>query len=483
MAQPPKIDFTQNQLAYSYANNNSPSNTVHEERARYEDDIFPATMQGTFFDFWGRDKLYGRVNTKGNVVVVRETNLKQLKYSDSESPVYALNFVADAWRDFLDRVKKDMDLGRLFQSGPYYEMRAKKGWRSIDSSYHTYMTDTLYPVFSDVFLDQQRNKAEQVRDIDSFLRVFTDFSRVSLKFGGPMTLSGFTESIYCSPLNTGLVIEVSEDPHDADFDKIQSYLYDSNFEPIVDIASQYGFAIDKNAPWRFVADLRSPAMREYMFGVNTENIELPPNLLDDCGEPINLDIDLPEPYGFSTIQGFTDLIRHAPGYSQYENIKLDSKEEVVYRKMFQSAFTEIWSIDMDILRLYLIDFYNSIVKQKPTICKPRTFSNFLTNLRCGSENFEDELITRSQVNSSLFNSQVGVYRDKWNLKCYYILRVLERALNKNKIDVKKDIRKMIDVYDHGVGNLDYNYLLSLKYMQDQFIMPIGVNPPLRPQMT
>ena len=103
--------------------------------------------------------------------------------------------------------------------------------------------------------------------------------------------------------------------------------------------------------------------------------------------------------------------------------------------------------------------------------------------RCGSENFEDELITRSQVNSSLFNSQVGVYRDKWNLKCYYILRVLERALNKNKIDVKKDIRKMIDVYDHGVGNLDYNYLLSLKYMQDQFIMPIGVNPPLRPQMT
>jgi len=69
------------------------------------------------------------------------------------------------------------------------------------------------------------------------------------------------------------------------------------------------------------------------------------------------------------------------------------------------------------------------------------------------------------------------------LKCYYILRVLERALNKNKIDVKKDIRKMIDVYDHGVGNLDYNYLLSLKYMQDQFIMPIGVNPPLRPQMT
>jgi hypothetical protein len=191
MAQPPKPDFAQNQLAYSYASNNSRSNTVHEERRRYEDDIVPAVIESTIFDFWGRDKMFGRVNTDGNVVVAREGSLKQLKFSDAESPVYALNFVADAWRDFSEKVKRDTDLGRLFQSGPYYEMRAKKGWRSIDISYHEYMIDTVYPVLSDLFIGLQNDKAQQIKDIDSFLRVFTDFSRVSLKFGGPLTLSGF----------------------------------------------------------------------------------------------------------------------------------------------------------------------------------------------------------------------------------------------------------------------------------------------------
>ena len=481
MAQPKKPDFTKNQFAYSYGNNTSPSNIVHEERFRYAEDIFPAVIETAFFDFWGRDRLFGRVNTTGNAVIVRESSLKQLKYASADSPLYALNFVADAWRDFAEKVKQDMERGRLFQSGPYYEMKAKKSWVSADSSYHDYMVDVMYPVFSDLFLGLQKDKAQQITGIDSYLRVFTDFSKISLKFGGPLTLSGFLESIYCSPLNSGLVIEISNSSHAVDFEKIQNFLYDDNFGPISDIATQYGFAIDKNAPWRFVADLRSPAMREYMIGIDMEDFDLPLNGLDDCGEPVNTDVNLPEPYGYSAIPGFTDVLRHAPGYPQYEEMRLDSKEEVVYKKMFSSAFSEIWTLDMDILKFYLVDFYNAIVKAQPTICKPRDRSNFLSNNGCAIENFTDELITRVQVDSALFDSKSGAYRDKWNLKAYYILRSAERGLQKSKLGVKKDIRKMINVYDYSPGNSDYKYLLSLRYMQEKFILPLGINRALSPK--
>ena len=50
---------------------------------------------------------------------------KSLRHSTSVT-TFAINFVADAWGDFIDRVTDEANAGILYKDGPYYEMKAKK---------------------------------------------------------------------------------------------------------------------------------------------------------------------------------------------------------------------------------------------------------------------------------------------------------------------------------------------------------------------
>ena len=78
-----------------------------------------------------------------------------------------------------------------------------------------------------------------------------------------------------SPDTTGLSISFSEDKHDDDRLKITKWINDPNFQFFVNTAAKYSFFVDKNAPWRIVADLGSPVMLEYCktFGaLNINNV-------------------------------------------------------------------------------------------------------------------------------------------------------------------------------------------------------------------
>ena len=67
----------------------------------------------------------------------------------------------------------------------------------------------------------------------------------------------------CTPHVSGLMIELAEAPHDLDSLKA-SFLQDRNFNFFKSAASRHGFILDKNAPWRLIADMNSRGMRRYM---------------------------------------------------------------------------------------------------------------------------------------------------------------------------------------------------------------------------
>ena len=66
----------------------------------------------------------------------------------------------------------------------------------------------------------------------------------------------------------------------------------------------------------------------------------------------------------------------------------------------------------------------------------------------------------------------GAFGDKWNLKCYYLLRRTERKEGHSLREIRNNLRDTISVYNFVDGNTDRKYLLALKYLQQDIIKPV-----------
>ena len=467
MAQKQKPSIFEEPYLYSVASGDTGSEITHRSRKKYSDSVLRFIGPKRAFDFWGKDAYLGRINTVGNASIVNESYLKPLRYADAESPLFAINFVADAWRDFVEKLRELVSDGIMDPEGPYANLSAKKAFRSVTSEYHNYMIDVVYPLFTGAYLGSFEQENKRIRNIDSFLKIFTNFVNEYTESTGPITMSGFIESTFCSSLNSGLVISTSDDDHNDDFQKSQKYMLDENFDLVSSIASHYGFGIDQNAPWRFVADLTSPALKEYMVGVELEDFNIDPSKTDDCDNPLISD-RLPQidPYGYSAIPALSDLIRHAVGYNEYRDTLADVEDaEVIFRTFYSTAHTEVWRTDMDIIKVYFLDFYNSLVGQQPSI-------SVLVPDKTGiCLKSRIELINRQTMSYDKFK-QNGAYGDKWNLKCYYLLRRTERGMSHSSRIIKENLKELINIYNYVGGNTDRKYLLALKYLQQDILEPI-----------
>jgi hypothetical protein len=122
----------------------------------------------------------------------------------------------------------------------------------------------LYRVFTGKFLDHQERK-QKITSIDSFMEVFVEFvDKMAAKY--PFTRSGLILSKYSDPLLSGLIIDIAAGDHSDDRLKNRVFIKDPNFSIFRKVAAKHGFMIDKNAPWRLVADINSPKMRSLMRG-------------------------------------------------------------------------------------------------------------------------------------------------------------------------------------------------------------------------
>jgi len=446
---------------WSYGNAGLTSKTVFQERVLYDSIVFPNLVISNFFDFWDEDRLYGRVNPKGSAVYTRESYLKQLKYAAENETHFAVNFVADAWRDFCDRIRQLKNNNIIQDSGPYADMTASKSWRSASAEYHNYMTNILFPVFSDIFMSLAERE-NSVKNFGTFLDTFTEFSDTILNEVGPLTFSGFLESGITSPFSTGLVIEISYDDHNDDFNKLKTFFYDDNFPLIVDLCTQYGFSIDKNAPWRFVADIGNEAMQEYIYGLPMEGAEpLNINGLTDCEEPIiNDDLNQSvEPFTYSQVLGLEGVIRHSPGYRPYRLSQTTGFANSPYENVFGTAYRDPYELDMLFLQAYLLDFYNRHIIKKPFYEEEPSSANVCNP---GAKIIKE----RRQEGPEVYS----VYSDRWSLKTYYLLRCKEKKYQKTTAEKTKDYRKISSIYDLISGSPEQKFNGALRYIRENILV-------------
>jgi len=456
---------------FSYGSNALNSRDIFRQRSVYNRLIFSQENYPHLFNTWNEDRFYGIVNTKGNSVQVDKNQLRPLSFPSGESQ-FALNFVADAWRDFALRLRELSDQDLIFKNSPWSSPTVEKAWDSVPLLYDDYMVNIVYPSFNETFLDYGDRDA-QILGIETFIDQFEEFAELVMVKAGPFTKSGFIEGSYVSPMVSGLMIEVSDAPYDEDFAK--TYIFrDANFDLMLGIARQYGFTIDRNIPWRFIADLRNPAMREYMYGVPIIEFTPAAPLPADC-DPEFLDSEaIPRAAGYSQVPGQEDVIRRINvyvegdelhgGYKQYQSLRDVVDQHKIYEMLYSTAYSETWTTDMQTLQDYLQRFYNAYVENMPQVMSRAPISlenNCLPPV---------EMIRRSSITDEGFNN---IYGDRWQLKNFYVLRSVERATISSRQERISNIQEIMNIYN--LSNTDA-YDRALRYAQEKFIGPYDRDP-------
>lgn len=218
-------------------------------------------------DFNHQKAFYGRIDTHNRSIYPSEKFLKLVSGTDD---VMLLNFVSEALSDMLFKIERMKEIGKIPKSSIFYNITVKKGWESLLNDHHK----TMNAIFEGFILNYVNNPLNSVK-----IRNFQDYSKEFIYFLNkflvkfPITRSRMQLNNATNPRVSGLVFEIATDVHDDDESKYRNYILDKSFIQFQGILNSFGFMVDKNAPWRIIADLESPQMRFRMAEKGFETLQ------------------------------------------------------------------------------------------------------------------------------------------------------------------------------------------------------------------
>jgi hypothetical protein len=225
-------------------------------------------------NFWFVENLfYGRIREKSgeiSIIAPKEELLVNCKHTASPAPVKALDFVADAFEHLLVEYGKNRMQGKVSENSEYLSRLLAHG--GATPSYRSPrevrrgVSSRLLP-----YCQTLQDEIVHILSFEDFVPFFMEFLEHLVKVF-PVNRSSYLISKYSSPTASGLCLEVLKLDHSKDSEK-SKFLNDENFQIYKILAAASGFAIDKNAPWRLVADIASKRMLEFAAsrvpGINT----------------------------------------------------------------------------------------------------------------------------------------------------------------------------------------------------------------------
>ena len=213
---------------------------------------------GTVDFWWAERAFYGKVsmNEISEPVEPFTPYLKAIK--TKKSNVFAMNFVADAFKELQQSFLLELRQGKgVADDSMLSEIEAAKGYASISKQYRDSQQSILKSFLSHL---ADNGLTNDILNLEHFLDELTYYI-ININ-RAPFTRSGFVTSRFCSPLSSALCVEIKDLPYSQDEAKI-NFIKNPNFTLYRRLVSEHGFAIDKNIPWRLVADLRSPRMLQH----------------------------------------------------------------------------------------------------------------------------------------------------------------------------------------------------------------------------
>jgi hypothetical protein len=220
----------------------------------------------TPIDLWHEKPYFGRYDLNANAVYVLERNLTQLHTENTEDTILAVNFVVDAFQDLQRHFSQALTSRKIKPSFTLSNLPVAKGHVSPDSLHQEYINN-LFEVFVLSYLEGN-DLHRKIRNFSDFMKHFTDFFKY-FGYNLPFTFSGFLGSKRCPSNVCGLILDMQSQGFSDDSKKVNNFLAKDEFSFYMASARAYGFMVDKNSPWRLVADVSSPQMKEYMMKYDT----------------------------------------------------------------------------------------------------------------------------------------------------------------------------------------------------------------------
>ena len=253
-----------------FGNNELGSRSLYGSRNIYQN-LFNSNNP-EYVDLRGKRLFYGKVDYDFDAVMLR--NKSFLKNFKQKKIISALNFVVDAFEDMKTYIRTCETRLPGFALEPedfIKDMKVKKGWENLNESY-----SELISVYDSIFhADYVRKHGldKKITGLDDYVRHFMDFYN-HINGASPLTRSGYVLSRFAPHNSSGLLLEIDDLDHSNDQDKVDKYYNNRHFGFYVKTARKFGFLIDKNAPWRLVANFGSPNMLKYL-----EKYDTSPELL------------------------------------------------------------------------------------------------------------------------------------------------------------------------------------------------------------
>ena len=245
-----------------YADNEMDTVDLYYRRSLYRDKVLvkeTGELENAVLDLWRERNLYGKINHRGDFIIPKENLLSFLQTKDGATHL-ALGFVAKAFNELVETITKESIYGNSeFFTSPYINFTVANGWESVYDKYHQHMAFIYSQLASYLSRKDINNK---IKTFDDFVDHFFQFYDFLKSLGAPLTLSGFVGSRFCSTRIGGLAIDISDKHYSNDKIKYNVFVNDSNFKMFQFFASNHGFIIDKNIPWRIVANLNSCYMQK-----------------------------------------------------------------------------------------------------------------------------------------------------------------------------------------------------------------------------
>ena len=243
------------------------SKECYQKRLIYRKDI--AAAEGDQYqptnlqDFsFAEKRLYGRVN-RVMIPIIADGPAASIgairRSEDSTSPVYAFSFVADAFEALALQFDKAI-LSRKINPNDRFlsQITAYSGYQDPKFLYNQSLD-----VYKNILVKKMKSpKNAGFMNFEQFILKISDFIESSAR-KSPLTMPAFIKSTYCPISVSGLSIDISSEKISDDLNKIEKFKKSKNWDFFLNACQTYGFMVDKDIPWRLVADIGSPQMLEY----------------------------------------------------------------------------------------------------------------------------------------------------------------------------------------------------------------------------
>ena len=239
----------------SFANNKRPTSMLYNERKYYKRNILTKERHRNTIDMWDdRYSRFGKVNLQNQPIRLDPSYISEVRStSDKDTSFYLINFVADAFVDFREYMRgaTEAATGMIAfpKSSKFHKMDIHNSniWFGSDEAYKAHLQNVFEPFVTE-YLDIPQY-ARRVKNISNFVDMWFQM---------------------CKELGQSIPL-TKKQRHDNDLVK-DSWIEDPGFNYYIKGAAYHGFLVDRNAPWRLVANLESRTMSQYMSKYNIKSM-------------------------------------------------------------------------------------------------------------------------------------------------------------------------------------------------------------------